>query len=93
MLAALAGRDLWAEHETSATRAQFRKDCRQAFDDMIAAAGLKSWHVEIKGSGRKKWHRYHYVHALLRQVERQMEFELEQGADARWVAGRLEVVA
>ena len=31
MLAALAGRDLWAEHETSATRAQFRKDCRQAF--------------------------------------------------------------
>lgn len=69
MLASLAGRDLWAPHETSATRAQFRKDCRQALDDMVRSGGLKSWRVEVKGSGRKKWHRYHYVHALQRQME------------------------
>lgn len=69
MLACLAGRDLWAEHETSATRAQFRKDCRQAFADMVRADGLKNWRVEVRGTGQKKWHRYHYEHALVRQLE------------------------
>ncbi len=69
VLASLAGRDLWAEHETSATRAQFRKDCRQAFADMVKGGGLKEWRVEILGSGRGKRHRYHYVHALPRQAE------------------------
>lgn len=76
MLAALAGRDLWASHETSATRAQFRKDCRQAFNDMVRAGGLKAWCVEVKGSGRKKWHRYNYQHAL----QRQMELDLAAGS-------------
>jgi hypothetical protein len=69
MLAALVGRDLWAEGETSATRAQFRKDCRQAFQDMKRAGGLRSFRIEITGTGRKKGRRYHYEHALPRQIE------------------------
>ena len=54
---------------TSARRAQFRKDCRQAFEDMVKAGGLVSWNNEIRGSGRKKSHRYHYQHAMPRQME------------------------
>jgi hypothetical protein len=69
MLAALAGRDLWAEHETSATRAQFRKDCKQAFNDMVRAGGLSSFHIVLTGVGRKKGRRYFYVHALPRQAD------------------------
>ena len=69
MLAVLVGRDLWDERETSATRAQFRKDCRQAFQDMVKASGLKSFRIEVTGDGRKKGRRYSYVHALPRQVE------------------------
>ena len=69
MLAALAGRDLWAGHETSATRAQFRKDCRQAFQDMVKAGGLKRFRIEVTGTGLKKGRRYHYAHALPRQIE------------------------
>lgn len=68
-LSELAGRDLWADKETSATRAQFRKDCRQAFADMVAAGGLKDWREEITGSGWKKSRRYHYVHAAPTQLE------------------------
>lgn len=68
-LAQLAGRMLWSDPETSASRAQFRKDCRQAFADMEAAGGLKSWREEITGSGRTKSRRYHYQHAKLRQME------------------------
>jgi hypothetical protein len=69
MLAALASRDLWSDYETSATRAQFRKDCRQAFADMVKAGGLKSFRIEVTGTGRKKARRYHYIHALPRQIE------------------------
>ena len=76
MLAALAGRDLWSEAENSATRAQFRKDCRQAFDDMVRAGGLRSWTIEPRGQGRRKTRRYHYIHALPRQIE----FELASGS-------------
>jgi hypothetical protein len=68
-LAQLAGRELWAAHETSATRAQFRKECREAFRDMQMAGGLKSWREEVTGSGRTKSRRYHYIHALPRQME------------------------
>jgi len=68
-LAQLAGRDLWSETATSATRAQFRKECREAFRDMEAAGGLKSWREEVTGFGRKKSRRYHYVHASPRQME------------------------
>jgi hypothetical protein len=68
-LAQLAGRKLWSEAETSATRAQFRKECRQAFTDMQSAGGLKEWREEITGSGRTKSRRYHYQHAKLRQME------------------------
>jgi hypothetical protein len=68
-LAQLAGRELWTAHETSATRAQFRKECREAFRDMQMAGGLKSWREEVTGSGRTKSRRYHYIHALPRQME------------------------
>ncbi len=71
-LAGLAGRDLWSDAETKVTRGQFRKDCKQAFDDMVRAGGLQSWRIEIRGVGRRKTRRYHYVHGL----ERQMELEI-----------------
>lgn len=69
LLAKLTSRDLWAEGETSATRAQFRKDCRQAFSDMEKAGGLKTWREEVTGTGRTKSRRYHYKHAMVRQME------------------------
>lgn len=68
-LAQLAGRDLWGEGETSATRAQFRKECREAFKDMQNAGGLTHWREEITGVGRTKSRRYHYGHAAPRQME------------------------
>ena len=67
LLAKLAGFDLAAA--TSPKRAQFRKDCRQAFEDMVRAGGLSEWHNEVLGSGRTKYHRYHFTHALPRQME------------------------
>lgn len=72
-LAELAGRDLWDEKETSKTRNNFRVTCRKAFQDMIQAGGLAEFTVEIRGVGRKKTRRYHYRHALVRQIERDME--------------------
>lgn len=68
-LAQLAGRDLWEEGETSATRAQFRKECREAFKDMVQAGGLTEFREEVRGVGRKKTRRYHYLHASPRQME------------------------
>ena len=68
-LAQLAGRRLWEEGETSATRAQFRKECREAFRDMQAAGGLSEWREEVTGSGRTKSRRYHYIHNAPRQME------------------------
>lgn len=68
-LAQLAGRDLWGPHESSATRAQFRKDCREAFRDMTGAGGLTDWQEEVTGAGREKSRRYHYRHAAPRQLE------------------------
>ncbi len=59
-LAALAGRDLWGDKETKTTRGQFRKDCKQAFDDMVRAEGLASWTSEVTGVGRIKKRRYLY---------------------------------
>ncbi len=66
-LAQLAGFDLAGV--TSTRRAQFRKDCRQAFEDMVKAGGLTAWRNEVLGVGRQKWHRYHYEHAMPRQME------------------------
>lgn len=66
-LAQLTGVKLDAMDSTR--RAEFRKVCRQAFDDMVKAGGLSEWHNEVLGSGRSKWHRYHYRHALPRQME------------------------
>ena len=72
-LAQLAGRDLWSEKETSATRAQFRKECREAFNDMQRGGGLISWREEITGSGWRKSRRYHYAHAAPRQLELELQ--------------------
>lgn len=69
VLASLVGREIFGEHETSATRRDFRAVCRKAFDDMVRAGGLTSWEEEVRGSGRKKTRRYHYVHALGMQLE------------------------
>lgn len=80
-LAELIGRDLWGESETSVTRRDFRSKCRKAFDDMVRAKGLKSWKVEVRGFGRHKTHRYHYVHSL---DGKQMELPLlEEGKEGR----------
>jgi hypothetical protein len=68
-LAQLAGRDLWGEGETSATRAQFRKECREAFNDMQSVGGLSEWREEVTGTGRTKSRRYFYAHASPRQLE------------------------
>lgn len=68
-LAQLAGRDLWGEGESSATRAQFRKECREAMKDMEGAGGLSRWREDITGAGRTKSRRYHYTHAAPRQME------------------------
>lgn len=66
-LAQLSGIDL--PTITSARRAQFRKDCRQAFEDMVKSGGLLEWRNEVLGAGRQKFHRYHYKHAMPRQME------------------------
>jgi hypothetical protein len=66
-LAQLAGAHL--KGMTSTQRAQFRNNCRAAFDDMVRAEGLKNWRQEVLGVGRIKWHRYHYRHALPTQME------------------------
>ncbi|TXN15070.1 hypothetical protein FV219_02900 [Methylobacterium sp. WL122] len=68
-LAQLAGRELWTSEATSATRAQFRKECREAFKDMVSAGGLSKFDEEITGSGRAKARRYTYAHAAPRQCE------------------------
>ncbi|WP_342154490.1 hypothetical protein [Methylorubrum sp. SB2] len=68
-LAQLAGRQLWGEGATAAKRSQFRKECREAFKDMVAAKGLESYREEVTGSGWHKGRRWHYVHALPTQGE------------------------
>ena len=65
VLAALVGRDLWAEDETSATRRDFRANCRKAFDDMVRAGGLEGWREEVTGHGRVKGRKYHWTAATL----------------------------
>jgi len=52
---------------TTRQKVKLREETRQAFDDMVAASGLSSWHCEQIGSGRVKSYRYHYVHAAPRQ--------------------------
>ena len=67
MLGHLIGRDIKADDKNQ--RGQFRRDCKGAFEDMIAAGGLKEWHAADVGKGRIKKRRYYYTHALPRQVE------------------------
>jgi len=40
---------------------------------MVRANGLRSWHVEVRGDGRRKSHRYHYEHNLNMQLELPIE--------------------
>ena len=83
MLAALVGRDLWCERETSGTRRDFRAACRKAFNDMTASGGLAAWREEVTGHGRTKGRRYHYVPAELRQLEMPLEGCAEGASDGR----------
>ena len=69
-LADLAGRVLWGEDSSASKRAQFRKECREAFKDMVTAGGLAAWREDVTGSGWNKSRRYHYEHAAPRQVEK-----------------------
>lgn len=71
VLAGLAGRQLWSDKETKTTRGQFRKDCKQAFEDMVRAGGLTEWRHEVVGDGRQKSRRYHY-----RMAGEQIELDL-----------------
>lgn len=83
-LAQLAGRELWSDTATSATRAQFRKECREAFKDMVGAGGLSAFTEEVTGSGRAKSRRYSYTHAAPRQFELELQKAAQsaQGVDA-----------
>ncbi|MCJ2107630.1 hypothetical protein MKK70_20070 [Methylobacterium sp. E-041] len=72
-LAQLSGRDLWSDDATSATRAQFRKECREAFKDMVSAGGLSAFNEEVTGSGRFKSRRYTYTHAAPSQFELELQ--------------------
>lgn len=72
-LAQRSGRDLWAASATSATQAQFHKECREAFNDMIHAGGLATCTEEVTGSGRPKSRRYTYSHTSPRQCELNLE--------------------
>lgn len=69
ILSSLAGRDLWGETENNVTRGQFRKDCKQAFNDMVRVGGISNYRVEIIGIGRRKSRRYYYEHSLKTQFE------------------------
>lgn len=69
VLAGLAGRDLWSDREDKTTRGQFRKDCKQAFEDMIRVGGIISYRPENIGEGRRKSRRYHYVVPTPAQTE------------------------
>ena len=62
-------RSLFNEQETSATRRDFRANCRKAFDDMVRVGGLESWSVEVTGRRRVKGRRYRYVMASGRQLD------------------------
>ena len=80
MLASLISYDLFGDGDTNAKRSQFRKDCRQAFDDMVKAGGLRHYTIEELGNGRMKMRRYHYKHALPTAAEKpQMQLDLLAG--------------
>ena len=69
MICHLLDRNIWAEHETAQSRSDFRRYCREAFEDMTAKFGLANYSIEVTGAGRKKGRRYHYTHNKLRQME------------------------
>lgn len=54
---------------TAEEKSNFRKACRNAFEDMVRAGGLVKWTEEIRGIGRNKTRRYHYHHGLQQQME------------------------
>lgn len=78
MLCSLVARDLHGPNETNGTRSQFRRDTKNAFEDMVRAGGLKSFRIELIGEGRFKLRRYFYEHALPRASEQpQLQLQLQ----------------
>lgn len=57
----------------SSVRSQFRKECKQAFEDMVKAGGLRTWEVKEIGGGRVKSRRYFYKHAKPTQIEMSLQ--------------------
>lgn len=56
-------------------RAEFRANCKNAFNDIIRAGGFKKWNLENRKCLKGKTRRYHYVHKLQRQLELVLEEE------------------
>ncbi|MGU3560629.1 hypothetical protein [Methylobacterium radiotolerans] len=80
MLGSLVSYEVFGPEDTNAKRSQFRKDCRQAFDDMVRSGGLRHYTIEEIGNGRMKLRRYHYKHALPTAAEKpQMQLDLLAG--------------
>jgi hypothetical protein len=50
-------------------RAEFRRQVREAFDDIVRAGGLQSWNETVTGSGRAKIRKFSWKHAIPRQFE------------------------
>ena len=68
-IAELTGRSREELDGSSQVRGQFRKEIRQAFEDMERAGGVASWEQRVIGTGSAKKRQYHYVHAKPRQCE------------------------
>ena len=83
VLAQLVDVSLWEDQpmennkvrKASHIRADFRRFCKKAFEDMVKAGGLKTWSVDTTGTGHKKSRIYHYTHALPRQLELTLDCE------------------
>ena len=82
-ITALIGVNIW-EDQTLPTgkvlkayniRADFRKKCRKAFQDMQEKGGLASWNIVKERKRGKTLHTYHYIHGKTRQLELGLSYE------------------
>lgn len=83
VLASLVGRDLFGPDETSATRRDFRVNCRKAFDDMVRVGGLTAWTDEVTGRGRAKGRRYRYRVSEKAKIDEKIDEKIEEKIDER----------